>query len=61
MLRDRDKDPGRLLLLFPGENALLTADGGDLCMALYNPSPEMLETVTSLAGAEGLFVREAAV
>lgn len=51
---------GTICLLFPSENALLTADGGDLWMSLYNPPPDMLETVRQLAASEGLFVRRAA-
>ena len=41
-------------------DAYPTADGGDLWMSLYNPPPDMLETVRQLALSEGLFVRRAA-
>ena len=52
--------PRYLTLLFPREDALLTLDGGDLYMTLYNPSAEFLGTVSALAAAEGLFLRKAA-
>jgi len=55
------EENGRYLtLLFPAEDVLLTLDGGDLYMTLYNPPAEFLETVAALASAEGLFVRRGA-
>ena len=55
--------PGKdryLQLLCPAQSALLTLDPGDLYMALYTSHQSLLETVTQLAGAEGLFVRRGA-
>ena len=49
-----------LTLLFPAEDVLLTLDGGDLYMTVYNPGEEFLKTVSALASAEGLFVRKGA-
>ncbi|MBQ5442271.1 MAG: hypothetical protein IIT47_01730 [Oscillospiraceae bacterium] len=47
---------GYLTFLLPSEDAMITLSGGDLCMTVYHPSPSLLETVTPLAQAEGLFV-----
>ena len=47
---------GYLVFLLPSEDAMITLSGGDLCMTVYHPSPSLLETVTPLAQAEGLFV-----
>lgn len=55
-----DENGRYLTLLFPAEDVLLTLDGGDLYMTLYNPAAEFLGTVTALASAEGLFVRKGA-
>lgn len=52
--------PPTFSLLFPGEDALLTLNGGDLYMTLYHPSADLLDLVRPLAAAEGLFVREGA-
>ena len=57
-------DPGELsrasdselYLLLPDEEALITADPGDIYMALYNPSDDLLALVRQLAESEGLFV-----
>ena len=49
-----------LTLLFPAEDVLVTLDGGDLYMTVYNPGEEFLKTVSALASAEGLFVRKGA-
>ena len=57
---DPDSPAGCVTLLFPDERGLLTADGEDLYMTLYNPPEEMLETVKALAAAEGVFVRRGA-
>lgn len=59
-----DPDPGELsaasdselYLLLPDEDALITADPGDIYMTLYNPSDDLLALVSQLATAEGLFV-----
>ena len=47
---------GYLTFLLPSEDTMITLSGGDLCMTVYHPSPSLLETVTPLAQAEGLFV-----
>ena len=44
-------------VLFPGEDALLTLEGDDLHMTLYDPRGGLLETATQLAASEGLFLR----
>ena len=57
-------DPGELssaldselYLLLPDEEALITADPGDIYMTLYNPSDDLLALVRQLAESEGLFV-----
>ena len=45
-----------LYVLLPGEQALITADPGDIYMTLYNASDDLLSLVRQLAEAEGLFV-----
>ena len=52
--------PAYVSLLLPGENALLTLDGGDLYMTVYHPSEDLLDLIRQLASAEGLFIREGA-
>ena len=47
---------GHFCALLEGEQALITAGGGDTNMTLYNPSPTLLELVRQLASATGLFV-----
>ncbi len=59
-----DPDPGELssaldselYLLLPDEDALITADPGDIYMTLYNASDDLLALVRQLAASEGLFV-----
>ena len=46
-----------LNVLIPRENSLITLYAGDLYMTLYVPSEKLLELVTRLAAAQGLFVR----
>lgn len=53
-------EPAYVSLLLPGEDALLTLDGGDLYMTVYHPSEDLLDLIRQLASAEGLFVREGA-
>jgi len=53
-------EPAYVSLLLPGEDALLTLDGGDLYMSVYHPSEDLLDLIRQLAAAEGLFVREGA-
>lgn len=48
---------GYVNFLFANEDALITLNGGDLYMTVYNPNEHFLELVQSLATAEGLFVR----
>ena len=48
---------GYVNFLFAVEDALITLNGGDLYMTVYNPNGRLLELVQSLATAEGLFVR----
>ena len=48
---------GYLLILFPGEHALITLNSGDLYMTAYHAGGEFLETVRQTASAEGLFLR----
>ncbi len=45
-----------LYLLLPDEDALITADPGDIYMTLYNASDDLLALVHQLAASEGLFV-----
>ena len=49
---------GYVNFLFANEDALITLNGGDLYMTVYNPNGRFLEMVQSLAVAEGLFVRK---
>ena len=52
--------PAYVSLLLPGEDALLTLDGGDLYMTVFHPSEDLLDLIRQLAAAEGLFVRKGA-
>ena len=47
-----------LNILLPSQQSLITLYAGDLYMTIYNASNELLQTVTQLAAAQGLFVRE---
>ena len=47
---------GHLCALIEGEDALMTASGGNINITLYNPSPALLHLVQQLATAAGLFV-----
>lgn len=47
---------GHLCALIDDGDSLITASGGDLCMTLYNPSPDLLSLVKQLATAAGLFL-----
>ncbi|MBQ1820121.1 MAG: hypothetical protein II117_00825 [Clostridia bacterium] len=51
-------DRGDRVFLFPRQNALLSLNGGDLYLSLYDPDRRLLETVRAFAAAHGLFVRE---
>lgn len=52
-IADNEKD---LCVLFPAENALITANRDDLYMTVYAPSEELLQLLRSLAAASGLFL-----
>ncbi len=45
---------GHLCALIDDGESLITASGGDICMTLYNPSPDLLQLVQALATATGL-------
>ena len=45
---------GHLCALIDDGESLITASGGDICMTLYNPSPDLLQVVQALATATGL-------
>lgn len=52
---------GHLYVLLDDGDGLITLFGGDSYMALSSPTDEILELVTKLAAAAGLFVWQAAV
>ena len=45
-----------LLILIRPADALITFNGNEHYMTLYNPDAELVDLIRSLAGAEGLFV-----
>lgn len=45
-----------LNVVIPSEQALIAVPSDSTCMTLYNPSPQLLEEVQSIASANGLFV-----
>ena len=47
---------GHLCILVDDGDALITASGGDTHLTLYNPSEDLLQLVSQLASAAGLFV-----
>ncbi len=47
---------GHLCLLIDDGESLITASGGDICLTLYNPSPDLLDLVQRLASAAGLYM-----
>ena len=47
---------GHLCLLIDDGESLITASGGDICLTLYKPSPDLLDLVQQLASAAGLFL-----
>lgn len=49
-------DNGHMCVLINDGEALITASGGDTNLTLYNPSPPLLELVSQLASAAGLFL-----
>ncbi len=44
--------------LFSNNDTLITLNGGDLYMTVYNPNERFLDLLRCIAAAEGLFVRE---
>ena len=47
-----------IYFVLPSEEAMIGFNGDDLYMTLYHPDASLLELVTTLAAAEGLFVWE---
>lgn len=47
-----------LNILIESENVMITVNGDDLYMSLYNPNNKFIALIEKLAGAEGLFVRK---
>lgn len=47
---------GHLCIVLNDGEALITASGGDTHMTLYNPSAALLDLVSKLASASGLFL-----
>ncbi|MBQ9556537.1 MAG: hypothetical protein IJV05_09965 [Muribaculaceae bacterium] len=47
---------GHLCALIDDGDAMITASGGDSCLALYNPSDGLIELVRQLATATGLYL-----
>lgn len=43
-------------ILIESTNAIITVNGDDLYMSLYNPNDKLIALIEKLAGAEGLFV-----
>ena len=46
----------RMLIMVDNDKALMTIDRDDSYITVYNPAPEVLDTLRALAAAEGLFV-----
>ena len=44
--------------LFADEDVLVTLNGGDLYMTVYNPNERFLQLLRSIVASEGLFLRE---
>ena len=44
--------------LFADEDVLVTLNGGDLYMTVYNPNERFLQLLRSLVASEGLFLRK---
>lgn len=45
---------GHLCALIDDGEAMITASGGDTCLAIYNPSSDLLQLIQPLATAAGL-------
>ncbi len=54
-IRTERKD---LLIVLPGEEALITLNHDDLYMTVYNPSGTLRKRIGCLTAAEGLFFRQ---
>lgn len=48
---------GYMNFLFPNDNVLITLNGGDLYMTVYNPNERFLQLLQRIATSEGLFLR----
>lgn len=48
---------GYMNFLFPSDNVLITLNGGDLYMTVYNPNERFLQLLQRIATSEGLFLR----
>ena len=57
LFAQEDPLPPVYFLIEP-EDALLTLRPDDLYMTVYGPGPGLLEIISALAGAEGLFTRK---
>ena len=55
-IRDVFETQGRTLILTAPEEALITLNGDDNYMTVYDPDTVLLERTGRIAGAEGLFV-----
>ena len=51
-----ERDSEGLSLLLPSEDALIVVPTDSTCMALYDPSLQLLEQVQTISASEGLFV-----
>ena len=49
---------GNVNFLFADEDALITLNGGDLYMTVYNPDGRFLQLLQSLVASERLFLRK---
>lgn len=49
---------GYVNFLFADEDVLVTLNGGDLYMTVYNPNERFLQLLRSLVASEGLFLRK---
>ena len=45
-----------LYILLKSLDAMISVDGDDLYMTLYNPNEDLLEFIRTLASSEGLYV-----
>lgn len=49
---------GYVNFLFADEDVLVTLNGGDLYMTVYNPNERFLQLLRSIVASEGLFLRK---